>query len=142
MLLGPITYIERATLRASGGRVPDEVAATWRHGARIAGHGAWNFVAGERLDRVTITGTAGEIQFSMFDDAALVLSGSAVEECRVIEHPVPIQLHHVQAMNRHLRGGASHPSTVESAIRTAWVTEQILLGPGTEVAGFEFADGP
>ncbi|MEF3083083.1 Gfo/Idh/MocA family oxidoreductase [Luteimonas sp. SMYT11W] len=142
MLLGPITCIDRATLTASNGRVPDHVAARWRHGERIVGEGDWNFAAGKRLDRVTITGTGGAIRLSMFDDAPLMLSGSAVEECRLIEHPVPIQLHHVQAMNQHLRGGAPHPSTVDSAIRTAWATEQILRGPGTEAVGFAFADGP
>lgn len=138
LLLGPILRIDHARLSATDANadVPDRVQATWRHAGDIRGVGDWDFAAAERADAVTITGDAGTIRFSMFEHAPLELIRGGDILRRSIDHPVPIQLHHVEAMNAHLRNGSTHPSTGDSALRTAWVTDTILRGPATEVVGF------
>ena len=52
-------------------------------------------------------------------------------ETRVADAPVeqPIQLPHVIAMNRHLRGKDTHPSLGRDGLRTAWVFDQIRGAP-------------
>ncbi len=143
LMLGPILHVDHARLTATGvaADVPDRVRATWRHGGEIRGVGDWNFAASERGDAVTITGEAGMIRFSMFENEPVELMGRDGTIRRIIDHPVPIQLHHVEAMNAHLRNGPGHPSTADSAVRTAWVTSRILRGRTTEVSGFRFAAG-
>jgi 1,5-anhydro-D-fructose reductase (1,5-anhydro-D-mannitol-forming) len=112
---------------------------TWRHLGDIRGVSDWDFAAAERADAVTITGAAGSIRFSMFENVPLELIRGGDILRRSIDHPVPIQLHHVEAMNAHLRNGPTHPSTGHSALRTAWATDTILRGPATEVAGIRLA---
>ena len=141
LLLGPILRIEHARLSATDAAadVPDRVQATWRHGGDIRGVGDWDFAAAERADTVIITGDAGTIRFSMFENMPLELIRGGDTLRRSIDHPVPIQLHHVEAMNAHLRNGPPHPSTGDSALRTAWATDTILRGPATEIAGFRLS---
>lgn len=139
MLLGPITRIDRALLTASSGSiVPDRVQASWCHGDHVKGIGDWDFAAEGRADSITITGENGVIRFSMFENEAVELERNKRIVRLAIDNPVPIQLHHVEAINAHLTNGRMHPSTADSAIRTAWATDQILRGPTTDIAGFLF----
>lgn len=128
-LLGPVLHVERATLEDAAGAVPHRVEAAWHHRNGVVGQGIWDFAARERADVVTFTGDAGRIRCAMFDEAPVVLTAQGRSGERVIPNPVPIQLHHVEHMVAHLNGAAQHPSTAQSAIRTAWVMEQILRGP-------------
>jgi 1,5-anhydro-D-fructose reductase (1,5-anhydro-D-mannitol-forming) len=130
MLFGPILGIDYSLLAATdGASVPDRVEAIWHHADGITGAGEWDFAAGERADSVTITGQAGTIRFSMFENEPIVVEGrDGIFLRQSIDNPVPIQLHHVEAMNAHLLLGAEHPSTGDSAIRTAWATDRILRG--------------
>ena len=66
---GPITKIGPSQLSASAEDVvPDRVEAWWEHGAKVRGHGIWDFGANARLDKVTISGIDGTICFAMFDE--------------------------------------------------------------------------
>lgn len=105
----------------------------------IRGVGDWDFAAAERADTVTITGAAGTIRFSMFENMPLERIRGGDILCRSIDHPVPIQLHHVEAMNAHLSNGPTHPSSGDSALRTARATDTILRGPASEAVGFRLA---
>jgi predicted dehydrogenase len=128
-LLGPVSAVESAHLESTlGAPVPDRTWATWRHGKDVIGTGAWNFAASGRSDSVTIVGDRGRIEFSMFDEAPIVLRRRESALSLMIENPTPIQLPHVEAMNIHLAGGSRHPSMADSAIRTALVTECIVHG--------------
>ena len=112
---------------------------SWRacQGARFA----FPSTAAARGDAVTITGETGTIRFSMFEETPVELRTPSGTVRRSVAHPVPIQLPHVEAMNAHLHGGGEHPSTVDSAIRTARATDRILRGPATEAVGVVLA-GP
>lgn len=109
----------------------DAVVAHWRHapqpdGSRPLGCGYWNFAADRRRDAVEIVGSQGAIHFSVFDDVPLALECEGVRTECVIAHPPHIQLPHVENIARHLRGGASHPSTGDRAARATEVMARIL----------------
>ena len=105
----------------------DAVTGCWLHDGGTTGSGSWNFGAADRQDRVEITGNAGRITFSIFDEEPLrLVRGDEMVE-RIIEHPPTVQYFHVEAMRDHLIGGIPHPSTGESSAHTAWVMDRILL---------------
>lgn len=140
LLCGPVHRVEDANLTVTfGATVPDRVSAEWRHVNGIRGIGTWDFAAAERMDAVTLIGSAGEIRFSMFENEQIELATGTEAARLMIDNPEPIQLHHVEAMNVHLATGVEHPSMVDSAIRTAWVTDQILRGPHTRCHGFRLS---
>lgn len=129
-MFGPVATVDGSLSRIGDGRdVPDRVEAWWRHGTAVSGHGVWDFDADARRDTVVIQGDAGEIRFAMFDEAPVEVESADGVRRIDIAHPVPIQLPHVAAMNGCLAGRGTHPSTGESAIRTAWAMEQMLRGP-------------
>jgi predicted dehydrogenase len=104
----------------------DAVSACWRFANGALGSGSWNFGGDRREDVVEILGQRGAIRFSMFDEAPLQLRAEGTEQSVSIANPSPIQIHHVAAMVRHLRGGAVHPSTGIEAAKTNRVMAQIL----------------
>ncbi|KXO10150.1 Oxidoreductase [Moritella sp. JT01] len=104
----------------------DSVSACWQHKSGVTGVGSWNFGGCTREDRVVITGSKGEIRFSVFDEAAVILQTLAQRQEFIIENPENIQLYHVQNMREHLVNNINHPSSGETALHTSWVMEQIL----------------
>ncbi|QNB06886.1 Gfo/Idh/MocA family oxidoreductase [Herbaspirillum frisingense] len=104
----------------------DAVAASWRYRGGVTGSGSWHFGSFERADRVEITGSAGKIVFSVFEEVALQLHTADTTLHLEVANPDPIQLHHVSNMQLHLDGGARHPSCGDSAAHTAWMMETIL----------------
>ncbi|KAF1044177.1 MAG: 1,5-anhydro-D-fructose reductase [Herbaspirillum frisingense] len=104
----------------------DAVAASWIYRSGVTGSGSWHFGSFERADRVEITGSAGKIAFSVFDEQPLLLTTAAGSERLDIANPENIQLHHVANMRDHLTGGARHPSCGDSAAHTAWMMDRIL----------------
>ncbi len=126
-LIGPIeTCSGIKANQQSYYEVPDTVAACWHHANGATGTGHWNFAGFGKTDIVTIHGSAGEIGFSVFEDAPLLLETNAEKISLSIDNPDPIQLYHVEAMVRHIHGESEHPSTGETALRTARIMEQIL----------------
>ncbi|MBN2597193.1 MAG: Gfo/Idh/MocA family oxidoreductase [Marinifilaceae bacterium] len=104
----------------------DAVSACWLHESGITGTGSWNFGCSQREDRVEIFGSSGKIEFSVFDDAPLLLKNENSTKELFIENPENIQLYHVQNMREHLLGNIQHPSTGETAAHTSWVMDKIL----------------
>lgn len=103
----------------------DAVTGSWLHTSGVVGSGSWAFGARERLDRVEILGSEGEVSFSVFGELPLTLRGHRDKEV-FVENPKHIQLFHVRNMQRHLAGETEHPSTGDSATHTAWVMAKIL----------------
>ena len=104
----------------------DAVAASWRYHNDITGSGSWHFGSFERADRVEITGSAGKIVFSIFEEQPLLLTTAEEQLAVDIRNPDPIQQFHVANMVEQLRGGAPHPSCGASAAQTAWMMDAIL----------------
>ena len=106
--------------------VPDSFSGTWLHETGVTGSGYWNFASFERSDEVRVIGSHGKITFSMFADESIKCITAGGIEKLDIKHPKHLHKFHVENIISHLEGHSTHPSTGESAMRTAWVCEQIL----------------
>lgn len=104
----------------------DAVVGSWVHKGGVTGTGSWNFASASRKDQVLITGSQGEIQFSVFEEQAIIVRNAAGEQSINIENPVNIQLHHVQNMYEQLANDKPHPSTGTTALHTRWVMQSIM----------------
>ncbi len=104
----------------------DSIVACWEHASGVLGMGSWNFGAFENKDEVIITGSKGSIKFSIFQLNPIVLISAEGSEEWQIDHPKHIQYFHVEDMRDHLLGKKQHPSTGATAMRTAWVMDEIL----------------
>lgn len=126
-LLGHISQANGITINQQGlYSAKDAVTASWLHKSGITGSGSWNFGTDKREDHVSIYGSKGKIEFSVFDENPIILEHNGTTESFIIEHPQNIQLHHVQNIRKHLLNQTTHPSTGETAVHTAWVMDQIL----------------
>ncbi len=106
----------------------DAVVASWQHEGGVLGTATWNFGSFSNKDEVIITGSKGSIQFSVFQLNPIVLINQEGTKEVQIEHPKHIQYFHVQDMRDHLAGKKKHPSTGVTAMKTAWVMDEILKG--------------
>lgn len=104
----------------------DAVTACWVHQNGITGAGSWNFGSHKDTDTVTIYGSNGTIEFSVFDDAEIQLTTKNKHIALKIEHPKNVQFYHVQAMRNFLMNGEEHPSMGDSGMQTSWVLDTIL----------------
>lgn len=105
----------------------DAVTASWLHKNGITGSGMWNFGCHEHIDNVTIYGSKGTINFSVFQENPIILKSDTKNEDLVIENPKHIQKFHVQNMSDFFQGKIkSHPSTGKTALHTSWVMDKIL----------------
>ncbi len=79
------------------------------------------------IDQVTIYGSEGRIEFSVFHDNDIVLESKTTSENLFIENPKHIQMHHVEGMRDMLiHKNYTHPSTGLTAIHANWVLDKIL----------------
>jgi predicted dehydrogenase len=108
----------------------DIVTGTLLFESGVQGVGTWCFTAFDRLDRTEIVGSAGRIVFATFDDSPLHLVNAEGTTHFPIENPPHIQLPLIQTVVDALIGLGECPSTGESASRTSWVMDQMLLPPG------------
>ena len=105
----------------------DAVTASWLHKNGITGSGTWNFGCSDHVDHVTIYGSKGTIEFSVFHEKPIVLKSESKTQSLVIENPKHIQTPHVENMKAVLFNElAAHPSTGKTALHTSWVMDKIL----------------
>lgn len=126
--LGPIKSAQGESSNQQGlysGK--DNITASWMHENGVSGTGSWNFGTFKKEDKVTITGSKGSIEFSIFENDPLRLETDAGIDSLQIEHPAHVQLYHVQFMKDHLfNENYVHPSTGKTALHTSWVMDKIL----------------
>jgi len=115
-----------ASNRASLYDVEDTVTATWQHASGVQGYGSWCYVCGHGEDRVEIVGTKGRIEFEFFSDKPLKLSNHAGIQEAVILNPAHVQQPFIQSIVDDLNGMAVCPGSIESAVRSSWVADEIL----------------
>jgi len=104
----------------------DAISACWQHENGVTGTGSWNFGAASRQDKVTIVGSEGELNFSVFDEMPIVLTQGKSSEIFIIDNPENIQLYHVANIYQQLVNGQQHSSNGHSALHTSWVMDKIL----------------
>jgi 1,5-anhydro-D-fructose reductase (1,5-anhydro-D-mannitol-forming) len=127
-LVGPMADISAVALNTGGAYpVEDLVAASFRAGG-VAGVGLWNFNAGRHSDCLHLTGTAGSVSFSLFNDDEVVLQTAEGE--RQFESRNPLHVHQplIQSIVDELRGRGRCESTGENGLRAAEVMAACVAG--------------
>lgn len=126
-LLGEISHASGQCINQQNlYQAKDAVSGSWLHKKGITGSGYWNFGSYSDEDKVSIFGSEGKIEFSVFKNEPLLLTDGAGQYEMVIEHPENIQYFHIQNMRDHLSGLSKHPSTGLTASHTSWVMDKIL----------------
>lgn len=104
----------------------DSISGSWKHENGVTGSGSWNFGSFRPMDKVEISGSKGEIHFSVLGEAPLQLISDKGNQSVFIDHPKHLHQYHVENMRKHLFGEASHPSMGASGVMTSWVMDKIL----------------
>jgi len=126
-LFGPLEAISgQAANLASPYAVEDAVAMSFRTSAGVPGAATWSFASALREDTLTITGTNGQLSFSVFGNEPLQLQ--TADGGRSIERPNPVHIQQplIQTIIDDLLGRDVCASTGESARRTSCVMDTVL----------------
>jgi len=126
-LLGAIEEVHGIASNQAGlYDVEDTVTATWRHASGVQGSGSWCYVCGQGEDAIEIVGSKGRISFEFFSDKPLKLVTAEGEQLLQIPNPPHVQQPFIQSMVDDLNGGAPCPGSIESAVRSSWVADEVL----------------
>jgi len=126
-LLGKVREVNGISLNQQGlYKSKDAFTACWLHDGNITGSGHWNFGSSLHTDTTTISGSKGQITFSVFHENPIVLNIEGKKTEINVEHPKHIQLHHVERMRDQLFDNVMHPSNGETATHTNWIMDQIV----------------
>jgi 1,5-anhydro-D-fructose reductase (1,5-anhydro-D-mannitol-forming) len=129
-LLGPVTDVWGAAANTGERYAAEDVTASaFAIGDRVLGTGIWNFNAARVFDRLTFSGSTGELRTPVYADTDVVLAHGPDErdaEVHSVRNPPHVHQPLIQAIVDELKGGAPSPSTGESAARTAWVLDRCV----------------
>lgn len=126
-LLGDVSQARGLSTNQTGlYSAKDAVVAQLLFQSGATATGCWNFASQIAQDKVTICGSAGQIQFGIFSDNPAVLNTLNGQQTCEMTKPNPIQEHFVEAMHAHLSGHSNHPSLAASAAHTNWIMDRIL----------------
>lgn len=106
----------------------DTLAMTFRTLAGIPGAATWNFASHVHRDVFRISGTEGEIEFSVFDGAPVRVETAQGVQMLEREHPPHVQQPLIQTVVDDLLGRDVCPSTGESGRRATQVMDRVLEG--------------
>jgi predicted dehydrogenase len=128
-MLGPIVKASGHSSNQAGEySAEDTVSASFVFASGVQGTGLWSFNSFERQDRTEIVGTEGKLVFSSFGTEPIQLKTREGENEIIVDHPEHVQQPLIQSIVNQLNGLRQCPSTGISAIRTAWVMDQIIQG--------------
>ncbi|HEX2853138.1 MAG TPA: Gfo/Idh/MocA family oxidoreductase [Opitutaceae bacterium] len=126
-LLGPLSSVTGAAANlASPYAVEDAVTLAFRTQGGVPGVAACNFASAVRDDTLRITGTEGEISFSVFGTDAVRFESAAGVQNFELPNPPHVAQPLIQTVVDDLLGLDSCPSTGESARRTSRVMDAAL----------------
>lgn len=128
-LVGPLLSVAgTAANLASDYTVEDTVALSFRTAGGVPGAVACNFASATRDDCLRLTGTEGEITFSVFGPEPLKWESATGVQLFDLPHPPHVAQPLIQTVVDDLLGRGECPSTGESARRTSLVMDQALDG--------------
>jgi len=104
----------------------DTVTATWRHESGLPGDGSWCYVCAHDEERIEIFGSRGRIELACFNDSPLKLFNESGAQELAIANPQHVQQPFIQSIVDELNGQGVCPGSVESAVRSSWVADEIL----------------
>ena len=106
----------------------DVTAAGFAFKTGGVGTGVWNFNADHLEDRITFTGSEGELQTPVFTDGDIVINRSGNPDVEVFRNPPHVHQPLIQTIVDQLAGRGRCESTGESGTRTGWVINECLKG--------------
>jgi len=104
----------------------DYVKSEFTFESGIQGSGLWDFNYNEDVDRTRIIGSLGEVAYTHFAEADVMLLTKGAEEHFEIPNPLHIQQPLIQLIVNELRGEGKSPSTGLSAAKTNWIMDSVL----------------
>ena len=110
---------------ASDYAVEDSVSMAFMAGG-VPGAASWDFASAIAQDTFRISGTDGQITFSVFETAPVLVEGAQGVERFERDHPPHVQQPLIQSVVDDLLGRDICPSTGESARRTSRVLDTVL----------------
>lgn len=127
-LFGPIIAAHGFAANQAGQYAAEDIVSGVFHFANgVLGQGLWCFSAAETssVERCTIIGSKGQIDFSFFRDASVSLRLNGEEELFSFHNPAHIQQPLIQMVVDELLGKGKCPSTGTSASRTNEIMEKL-----------------
>jgi predicted dehydrogenase len=125
--IGPVVSVKGHTSNQAGlYSAEDVVSATLLFKNDIHACGIWSFNTDLDFEQTEIIGSEGQITYSNFMEAPVVLRRKGKEEVFNIDHPEHIQQPLIQRVVDELLGRGISPTRGTTAARTNWVMDQIL----------------
>jgi predicted dehydrogenase len=126
-LFGPIESVRGFADNQARAYPPEDiVTASYRFASGVYGSGTWCFAADFDEEFNEIVGANGRLRFSTFAPVPIVVTrGDRVEEIPVGDPP-HVHQPMIQSIVDELNGVGRCASTGDSAVRTAWVLDQLL----------------
>ncbi|GGK85448.1 Gfo/Idh/MocA family protein [Rufibacter glacialis] len=128
-LLGPVISASGQTANQAGlYPAEDIVTGQFRFGNGVLGTGTWCFTVppAQFTDQTEVIGTKGKITFPSFALTPVILETAAGVEEFLLPPPPHVQQPFIETVVQDLLGKGTCPSTGASALRTAWVMDQIV----------------
>jgi predicted dehydrogenase len=123
---GPIAKVKAFCVNQAGIYEPeDNVALAFVFDNQITGTGNWCFTTGVSSDNIKIVGSKGEIHFGCFNNEPIHLKTITEEVSIPVAGIKHVHQNLIQTIVDELNGQGECPSTVASALRTAWVCDQV-----------------
>ena len=127
-LVSPITRASGFALNTGGTYEAEDVTtAAFEFESGVLGTGAWNFNADHSDNRITFTGSDGEIQTPVFSDTDIILKRNDNEEKIAAPNPPHVHQPLIQTIVDELCGKGQCTSTGASGARASWVMDQCLI---------------
>ena len=127
-LIGPIARVCGFALNTGGTYEAEDItAAAFEFETGVVGTGIYNFNADHGANRITFTGTHGEIQTPVFSDADIIIKRGNTEERIAAPNPPHVHQPLIQSIVDELRGKGQCVSTGETGARASWVMDQCLI---------------
>ena len=128
-LLGPLQDVAGTAANvASSYSVEDSVALSFRTGGGALGSMVWNFASAVSDDSMRLSGTDGEIMFTMFQSRPVRLENASGMQLFDLPYPPHVAQPLIQTVVDDLLGRGECPSTGVSARRTSRVMDRGLDG--------------
>jgi predicted dehydrogenase len=135
-LIGRIRTVSGSAINSGGVYLAEDVtAASFAFDENVVGTGLWNFNASEKVDRLRITGSRGELSSPIFSDTDVTVVRP--EGSTTYSDPNPPHVHQplVQTIVDELAGRGRCESTGASGARASWVMEQCVREYYKKTAG-------
>ena len=104
----------------------DTINVSYRYKNGVHLTADWCFVAGFHKDEIEIVGTDGRITLSCFGTDPVVLETLSGREVFEFERPEHVHQPLIQTIVDELNGEGNCPSTLETALATAWLADKLV----------------